>query len=305
MIATRTLCLLLALLAQPSQAQQRPQPSDFAWRAQIDLPAGASAAQILLPAEAIAQFRSSEREDLRVFNADGEAVTLVWLPQPSGNATSTHLQTASFDALPLMESAAGQAPGKGTVRVQMDANGKTAVWVNLGPAAGSTDKATPALHRLPSVLLDTRKAKQTISALTLDADLPTNMLVHFNLASSTDLVHWTPIALSGPLFRFDGAGAPAASGWTLAVDASNRPLGWLAPGTAHTSGTSRASGTSEALIPGGSLFHAGDPLRNALDAALSSPSGLGVAVDGEGLVAGVVRAEEVLAAIDSARENRS
>ncbi|ALE94276.1 proline/glycine betaine ABC transporter ATP-binding protein [Arthrobacter alpinus] len=79
--------------------------------------------------------------------------------------------------------------------------------------------------------------------------------------------------------------------WRLSVDGAGRPLGWLAQGSA-------------VLVPGGSLFHAGDPLRNALDAALSSPSGLGVAVDGSGAVAGVVKAPEVLAAIDAARESR-
>ncbi|PYI65350.1 proline/glycine betaine ABC transporter ATP-binding protein [Arthrobacter livingstonensis] len=84
-------------------------------------------------------------------------------------------------------------------------------------------------------------------------------------------------------------GVTTAAGWALAVDAGNRPLGWLAPGS------------SEPLLPGGSLFHAGDSLRNALDAALSSPSGLGVAVDDGGRVAGVVKAPEVLAAIDAAR----
>ncbi|WP_113716252.1 ABC transporter ATP-binding protein [Arthrobacter dokdonensis] len=77
--------------------------------------------------------------------------------------------------------------------------------------------------------------------------------------------------------------------WRLAVDAGNRPLGWLAPGHGGP------------LLPGGSLFHAGDPLRNALDAALSSPSGLGVAVDDAGTVTGVVQAPEVLSAIDAAR----
>ncbi len=102
-----------------------------------------------------------------------------------------------------------------------------------------------------------------------------------------------------PSVQWNGDGGPirphgAAShvGWTLAVDAGNSPLGWLAPGS------------SSPLLPGGSLFHAGDPLRNALDAALSSPSGLGVAVDDGGTVTGVVRAPEVLAAIDTARVSR-
>jgi osmoprotectant transport system ATP-binding protein len=66
-------------------------------------------------------------------------------------------------------------------------------------------------------------------------------------------------------------------------------VGWFAPGNGGE------------LVAGGSLFRTGDSLRRALDAALSSPSGLGVAVDDGGRVAGVVRAPEVLAAIESDR----
>jgi len=37
-------------------------------------------------------------------------------------------------------------------------------------------------------------------------------------------------------------------------------------------------------------------MRTALDASLSSPSGLGVVIDGDGAAVGGVRAEDVLAA---------
>ncbi len=100
-----------------------------------------------------------------------------------------------------------------------------------------------------------------------------------------------------PTFLMDDAGrnqAAASAAWALAVDGDGHPLGWLPPG---------ASGLE--IVPGGSLFHPGDSLRNALDAALSSPSGQGVAVDADGRVAGLVQAPEVLAAIDAAREGRS
>ncbi|MET3933209.1 ABC transporter ATP-binding protein [Arthrobacter sp. OAP107] len=83
---------------------------------------------------------------------------------------------------------------------------------------------------------------------------------------------------------------PAA--WRLVVDDQRRPLGWEGPGL------------DSELIPGGSLFRPGDTLRRALDAALSSPSGLGVAVDGDGRVAGVVKGAEVLSVIESARQTR-
>ncbi len=76
----------------------------------------------------------------------------------------------------------------------------------------------------------------------------------------------------------------AARDWRLAVDAAGRPRGWLPP-----------DDHSGALRAGGSLHRHGGPMRTALDAALSSPSGLGVVVDGEGAVVGGVLAEDVLA----------
>ncbi len=117
-------------------------------------------------------------------------------------------------------------------------------------------------------------------------------------------LHPAPTAPAGGALRADDPAhdaAAAAAHWTLAVDADRRPLGWYAPGT---SGLVMAGASTTELVPGGSLFHAGDSLRNALDAALSSPSGLGVAVDSEGRVTGVVQAGDVLAAIEAAREGR-
>jgi osmoprotectant transport system ATP-binding protein len=85
-------------------------------------------------------------------------------------------------------------------------------------------------------------------------------------------------------------------GWKLVVDAGRRPLGWASPG--------RVTGAGAVMVPGGSLFRKGETLRRALDAALSSPSGLGVAVDEDGRVAGVIQAAEVLAVIEAGRRVR-
>lgn len=80
--------------------------------------------------------------------------------------------------------------------------------------------------------------------------------------------------------------------WRLVVDARRRPLGWVPP-------------RSTRIVAGGSLFAKGDSLRRALDSALSSPSGLGVAVDPDGALAGVVKAPEVLQAVESERQRRA
>jgi osmoprotectant transport system ATP-binding protein len=95
-----------------------------------------------------------------------------------------------------------------------------------------------------------------------------------------------------------GEPAPDGEGWTLVVDAERRPLGWL----------DGASGpvTAEHLVPGGSLYEVeSGSLRSALDAALSSPSGLGVAIDGDGAVAGSISADDVLRALDGVRRDEN
>jgi len=79
--------------------------------------------------------------------------------------------------------------------------------------------------------------------------------------------------------------------WLLIVDDGGAPVGWLPPGER----------TPARLLVGGSLFMLGSSLRQALDAALSSPSGRGVAVDGNGRVAGLVDAEDVLKRLEAGR----
>jgi osmoprotectant transport system ATP-binding protein len=89
----------------------------------------------------------------------------------------------------------------------------------------------------------------------------------------------------------------ARDGWTLVVDEQKHPLGW-----AQVNG----SASTDDLVAGGSLYDTeADSLRGALDAALSSPSGLGVAVDGSGAVVGSVKADDVLAALATARRDEA
>ncbi|MBP3044479.1 ABC transporter ATP-binding protein [Arthrobacter jiangjiafuii] len=92
---------------------------------------------------------------------------------------------------------------------------------------------------------------------------------------------------------------PVTGDWALAVDDDGRPLGWVPA-------RYRAEITSpDRLVPGGSLYREGETLRQALDAALSSPAGLGVAVDADSRVAGTIVPGEVLALIEAARLQRS
>ena len=90
----------------------------------------------------------------------------------------------------------------------------------------------------------------------------------------------------------------AEDGWVLAVDAERRPQGWLAVG-ALAEDALAGTANADLLNLGGTLAALHGTLREALDAALSSPSGRGVVVDEDGRFAGTVSASEVLARIEA------
>ena len=88
--------------------------------------------------------------------------------------------------------------------------------------------------------------------------------------------------------------------WALVCRPDGSPFGWI-----NAAGVKRHQDGDtlyHSVVAGGSLFRPESTLRQALDAALSSPSGLGVAVDADGSVIGGVRADDVLAALEAQRQ---
>ena len=89
-------------------------------------------------------------------------------------------------------------------------------------------------------------------------------------------------------------------GWALVVEADGAPLGWI-----DASGMRKHRGGAslrDSVTAVGSVFRPGANLSQALDAALSSPAAMGVAVDNAGRVTGGVKAGDVLAVLDSHRQ---
>jgi osmoprotectant transport system ATP-binding protein len=87
--------------------------------------------------------------------------------------------------------------------------------------------------------------------------------------------------------------------WTLVVDDDGVPLGWIdADGLRSHRGGASLSDTLSAV---GAQFRPGGNLSQALDAALSSPSSMGIAVDRDGKVVGGILATDVLAAVEARR----
>lgn len=91
----------------------------------------------------------------------------------------------------------------------------------------------------------------------------------------------------------------SADEWRLVTRADGSPFGWInADGVVlHRDGVQ----LYDCTVAGGSLFRLGGTLRAALDAALSAPSGVGVAVDAAGKVLGGIYATEVLQALEAQR----
>jgi osmoprotectant transport system ATP-binding protein len=95
----------------------------------------------------------------------------------------------------------------------------------------------------------------------------------------------------------DGASLGAGE-WALVIK-DGKPYAWInADGVElHRKG----SPLYDSTVGGGSFFRPDNTLRQAMDAALSSPSGLGVAVDDDGRLIGGVRADDVLEALSEQR----
>jgi osmoprotectant transport system ATP-binding protein len=96
------------------------------------------------------------------------------------------------------------------------------------------------------------------------------------------------------------ARAEIGDDWAVVLDDARRPQGWIRGSDLPDEDLPIGS---DRIVAGGSLYNTeSDSLRVALDAALSSPSGLGVAVDGSGAVVGSVTADDVLSRLAAARE---
>jgi hypothetical protein len=192
----------LALCAGLASAKG-PEPWEFAWRAPLEVPAGASLARTELPAPALLRLRSRDARDIRVVNAAGEAVPFALMDPVRAAPPLPAARTASYAALPLFSPSAGTRQPKGSTQVRInDAGGQRSVWVRMD---GADVVAGP---RLDSVLFATRDERQLLGGLDVQATLPPNTPVRISVSSSADLAQWTQLPVRGRLYRFDGTGAP-------------------------------------------------------------------------------------------------
>lgn len=210
---------LLAVCAalSPVWAADTLAPAEFAWRGQLLLPPAASLVRAELPVEALLRMQSPAGHDVRVFNADGAVVPYALLRPADLERSAPAVHTRAYPAYPLFATATGAPATQGAVEVRLSADTATpgSAWVRWNTADKAGAKASAPLpagaQPLQAALFDTRAEQHLLAALRLTAELPRNALVHLRLESSANLQDWQSVPVKGPLFRFDGADAPASS----------------------------------------------------------------------------------------------
>jgi hypothetical protein len=203
----RWLAAAWMLAASLTQAQEALVPDAFGWRASLATSGHAGLVRAAVPADALARLQSRDSADLRVFDRSGRPVPFALARPPLPPAPSRQ-QTSAFPALPLYAAQPGQPGPKGAVQLRVEETGDSrTMWVHLGQ-----DGAQPApagAQPLQAALFDTRAQKEPVTAFIVRAGIPSNVPVHFTLATSADLANWTSVRVLGRVFRFEGEGAPA------------------------------------------------------------------------------------------------
>ena len=200
----------LAALSGAAWSAEAPAESEFAWLGTLTLPAQASLVRVEVPVAALLRMQSSAGHDLRVFNAAGAVVPFAVLGRAELSRAAPTARTASYPAYTLFSAVSTGKPTRGAVEVQVNTNGqRSSAWVRLDPSGVIASATPPGAQPLQAALFDLRAEQQVVDALELSIDLPRNALVPINVATSTDLKDWTVVASKGPLFQFDGDGAPS------------------------------------------------------------------------------------------------
>lgn len=211
MMKIRRLCLcswacVSALLAghTPLGAATANDPKAYALTWPVVLDASAPQQRLLLPAEALLQLQTPGYSDLRLFNAQGQALAMALTPV--AQARPGEQPPVRLVALPIM--GASHAPGSAStaaalaegVSLRIEEHlGKRVVQINTAEPTGS---AAQAAQVVLGALLDARAMHAPVVAITLDVDLPKSQPITFKLQASKDLKTWHPLA-STVLYRPD------------------------------------------------------------------------------------------------------
>ena len=194
-----TLAAALALAA-PVAAAGGEDAASYAEQVAVTSAPGSSLQRLDLPARILAAARSPELADVRVFNAEGQAVPIAL---SKAEAPQTR-QSVTLPLLPILGTA--DALSVTGVSLRIDDNQRASV-VRVDGTPQPVGAA-----RMLGILLDTRRIEGPLSAISLDVATPVGQPVTFTIESSPDLKDWEPLA-DKVIYRTSGQAGGADIGF--------------------------------------------------------------------------------------------
>lgn len=222
---------LLALLIAPVLSVAAEQPQDFAFGLPVEVDGREALYEVEIPASVYQGTTRADLGDLRVFNADGEAVPFAFEPRPPQRAQTP--QPVAVQYFPLYGEQPADLEG---LRLKVEKSG-TGTVVSVKSEGGQP----AAKRRLLAYLVDVSALRQPYEALELDwrqdsASYATNLRVE----ASDDLKTWTTVVPQAPLVRIDHDGQRLEQRTVEFQPRTAKYLRLSWPASARTDGPARA-----------------------------------------------------------------
>jgi Protein of unknown function (DUF3999) len=194
--------LVAVVTAGAVAASDIDRPDAYALRFPLRAADNAGLQRINLPPAALAAIESWQLADVRVFNANGEAVPIAFLPLRE----ETNVAAARRVSFYPINATEQQQSTLGGMQLRIDESaGRRVVTVDSG---GKGAQPPSAATKQVGALVDSRSYVGKLDALMIDAALPLGEPVLLSVSASKDLKSWRTLAESSPVFRFGGDGAP-------------------------------------------------------------------------------------------------
>jgi Protein of unknown function (DUF3999) len=202
----RLLAATLFAHASLANAAESERPDDYALRYTLEARTDTGLQRVDLPAAALAALRTADRADVRVFNANGQAVPLAILPN---RAQVVAAAPVSWPIYPI-NATANEQQNLGGLQLRIEERaGRRTVTVDTSAASKRTAQSSVQVQQI-GALVDTKTLNGALENLLIDAEFPVGQPVPITIAASKDLKSWRTIVDSAPVFRFGADTAPSS-----------------------------------------------------------------------------------------------